>query len=659
MSEAQTDTLVKPDMVAVLERTHLTKDLKGFLLPVLEAISNAIHGIEARYNSQAKEKGVVKIQVNCIRAPNNFLVSVTDNGIGLDEENYKSFLTPFSGHKLKKNGRGFGRFVAFKVFSKLHYSSKYLSNKNVLTRSFRFDILKEQEIIFDDAVPEVDGTGLRVEYSLPKEEWHSLTASLNTADIADHIGTHFIPQFLQGTLPQISIQFDDNPDENITNHFRSIFHSAETGKFDQIIDNSPEEVEFSLARVPRSKAFNNHCLLFSAGDRIVGSARDISNLLGQSWFVDKDDKPYVVIAIVRSKAFESRLNDARTSINIGATVIEEIVSTVSQKIEGTEKEQIGKIKLVQSGILLDALKENPILRLGLKGRSVAEYVANKPNNWKAQEFVSNLAIERYRVSRDLNKAIAVAANNPEDYVRTIKAIVEKIDASNKEALAEYVVHRKKVIELIELARKHTSEGSFSTEDTLHDLVFRRFKDSSTTEYFEHNLWLIDDALAFLPYISSDRSMHGKGRQKGDKVADLAFFDDSLVLGDNDGTTITIIEFKRPSRDDYRFGDPKNDPVLQVIETLEGATRAGGIARNDGSHFSFSGVVRRFAYIIADIKPSLVKVLRKHDFKNDWNPDMFVRYRDNEQIFIQVLGYDTLVSHAKKRNQAFFSVLFEE
>jgi hypothetical protein len=63
---------------------------------------------------------------------------------------------------------------------------------------------------------------------------------------------------------------------------------------------------------------------------------------------------------------------------------------------------------------------------------------------------------------------------------------------------------------------------------------------------------------------------------------------------------------------------KSDPVLQVIETLEKATAAGGISRTDGSHMSFARVVRRFAYIIADITPTLVKALKVYDFKNDWN-----------------------------------------
>ena len=114
-----------------------------------------------------------------------------------------------------------------------------------------------------------------------------------------------------------------------------------------------------------------------------------------------------------------------------------------------------------------------------------------------------------------------------------------------------------------------------------------------------------------------------------------------------------------SRNDYRFGDIKHDPVLQVIKTLEDATIAGGIAKTDGTHFAFRSVVRRFAYIIADLKPTLTSTLRGHDFRNVWNPDIYVRYRDNEHIFIQAMGYDTLIEHAKKRNQAFFSVLFRE
>ncbi|MDV6330048.1 ATP-binding protein [Asticcacaulis sp. 201] len=659
MSDGNTDTLVKPDMVAVLSRTHIGHDLHSFLLPTLEAVSNAMHGIEAHFGDDAKTKGRIEIAIANLTDPAKIMVSVTDNGIGLNEENYGSFKTPFSGYKLKTKGRGFGRFIAFKVFARIHYSSRYMAIPVEMSRTFRFDIAQEQELIFHDGDPDFAHIGLRVDYDEPLPIWHDLIKSLDAKDIADHIGSHFLPYFLYKWLPEITLQFDNEPPQSIKSHFEDVFIQAESGTIACEIDGVVESIEYSLTRVPRTRSFKNHCLLFAAADRIVGNPRDLTNTLGQPHFSNEQNEAYIIIAVVRGEVFESRLNDARTGINITPKTVEEIVSAISDVIQKTENSQIAKIKSAQSSELNEALRENPILRIGLKGRTINEYVAGKPNNWKAQDFVSNLAIERYRASKDLSKSIVTAANNPDRYMETIQEIVKKIDESNKEALAEYVVHRKKVIELIEVARKYTGDGKHAPEDTIHDLVFRRFSDTTDTDYFEHNLWLIDDALAFLPYVSSDRSMHGKGRKKGDKIPDLAFFDDSLILGDNDGTTISIVEFKKPSRDDYRFGDDKHDPVMQVINTLKSATAAGGIAKTDGSHFAFTGVVRRFAYIIADIKPSLVAVLRDHDFKNNWNPAIYFRYRDNEQMFIQVMGYDTLIENAKKRNQAFFSVLFGE
>ena len=392
----------------------------------------------------------------------------------------------------------------------------------------------------------------------------------------------------------------------------------------------------------------------------MGYPRDLTNKLGEASFLDEDNERYIIIAVVRGEAFESRLNDARTSINLPASVVENIVSAVSDKIQTREKDQIKKIKTGQATDLDGALRENPILRLGLRGRTLPEYVAAKPNNWRAEEFISDLAIERYRATNDLIKQITAAASNREDYDNKIKEIAQKVGEGGKEALAEYVIHRKNIIALIKSSRRYSSEtGRRSPEEDIHDLVFRQFKDNVDTTYFEHNLWLIDNSLAFVPYISSDRTSHGGGRRAGDKVSDLLFFEDSMILGDEDGTTITIVEFKKPSRNDYRFGDTKSDPVMQVTETLEKATAAGGLTRSDGSHVSFAGAIRRFGFVIADLTSTMVRVLRQHDFKNDWNPKIYVRYRDNEKIFIQAFGYETLIENAKKRNQAFFTVLLGE
>jgi sensor histidine kinase regulating citrate/malate metabolism len=121
----KTDTLVKPDMQAVLSRTHLANNLHGFLLPIFESISNAMDGIESRFGEAAANKGEIKIKFSKPNDPNKILISVLDNGVGLTEDNYNSFRTPFSGYKLKLKGRGFGRFIAFKVFNRVLYSSRH------------------------------------------------------------------------------------------------------------------------------------------------------------------------------------------------------------------------------------------------------------------------------------------------------------------------------------------------------------------------------------------------------------------------------------------------------------------------------------------------------------------------------------------------------
>ncbi|WP_082205789.1 ATP-binding protein [Pannonibacter phragmitetus] len=508
---AKTDELVKPDMRAVLSRTHLSLTLHDFLLPVFEAVSNAMHGIEAKYGAEnASSIGKVAIKFAHPNDPNKLKITITDNGIGLNEENYRSFKTPFSGHKIKIHGRGFGRFISFKIFARSVYLSRYEFFTDRMSRSFQFDVHQDKEFIYIDDMPEFDETGVCVAYDQLLTPWHALVRSIDSNDVADSIASHFLPYFLYRWLPDITIQFDELPPENIKARFGAVFVKSDSGDFPFEIDGETEKIKYVLTKIRKTKSFKNHCLLFSAADRVVGMPRDLSNKLGQSHFIDEKNESYIVISVVRSEAFESRLNDARTALNLSTKTVEGIVSKVSDIIQEAESAQIDKIKSEQSNDLNGALKENPILRIGLKGRSISDYVASKPNNWSAEEFVSDLAIERFRATTDLSKQIASVMANPDSYREKIEGLASALDQTKKEALAEYVLHRKSVIELVETARKYRPDGGRTPEDVIHELVFRRYTDSIETSYFEHNLWLIDDALAFLPYISSDRTMHGGG-----------------------------------------------------------------------------------------------------------------------------------------------------
>ncbi len=426
------------------------------MLPIFEALSNCLHSIETKLGNAAIGGGHIAIQFHNTNDPKNFLVSVEDDGIGLNDENFRSFLTPFSGLKLEKRGRGFGRFIAFKVFERIHYQARDQVDSGLRSRTFRFNIYDRREIIFFDGEPDFSGTGVKVEFNEPKEEWHEIILHLDASTISDELAEHFLPEFLKGQLPEIHLEVDGVV-THLSGEFATLFNATSSGTFVVEIDKKPETLNYTVSKIPRTRRFNQNSLMFSAGGRIVGVPKDLGQKLGRPFFLDSNDEKYIVVAVISGEAFEKRLNDSRTSINITPKEIETIVTKVAEVIEETESDQISKIKDAQRKELSSALVENPILRMGLKGETLDEYVRKKPNSWGADQFVSDLALKRYRRSEDISESIAKATESEQAYFEEIRDLVKDLGEEKRDALAEYVVHRRKVISLVEAARRFDND----------------------------------------------------------------------------------------------------------------------------------------------------------------------------------------------------------
>lgn len=106
------------------------------LLPLFEAISNAIHSIEEA-KTQSPEIVVEVVRdtsqgglIDDEPLPNQPIESfvVRDNGIGFNKDNFKSFETSDSSKKQKKGGKGIGRFLWLKAFSKISVTSDFNPN---------------------------------------------------------------------------------------------------------------------------------------------------------------------------------------------------------------------------------------------------------------------------------------------------------------------------------------------------------------------------------------------------------------------------------------------------------------------------------------------------------------------------------------------------
>ena len=106
------------------------------LWPLYEAVVNSIQAIE---DSENKENGKITIQIIREESGQNSLKGeerleriesfvITDNGSGMNTQNYKSFNTAYSTLKIQKGCKGIGRFLWLKAFKKVNIKSTYFEN---------------------------------------------------------------------------------------------------------------------------------------------------------------------------------------------------------------------------------------------------------------------------------------------------------------------------------------------------------------------------------------------------------------------------------------------------------------------------------------------------------------------------------------------------
>ena len=80
---------------------------------------------------------------------------------------------------------------------------------------------------------------------------------------------------------------------------------------------------------------------------------------------------------------------------------------------------------------------------------------------------------------------------------------EEYNDAGKANLAKYIVNRKLMLELLEDALKRQATGKYSREELVHRIMFPLRRTSDDVAYDEHNLWILDEKLAYHAYLASD------------------------------------------------------------------------------------------------------------------------------------------------------------
>jgi hypothetical protein len=647
------------------------------LTPLFEAITNSLEAIEEAREPEGR------IEIEIIRDEKTLFADTTsstdkqlaeivgfivrDNGIGFDKRNYHEFLVSDTTYKAKQGGKGVGRFTWLVTFDKVEIESIYVEDGQKKQRKFLFcpygsgiDNYSCQDVIGGQRGTIVYLTGYKEKFrkSCPKR----------VEVIAAYIVEEFLDVFLGPSCPKILLQ-DKMAKQYVD--LDDFFHN-QMFKFSELKTITIKNTPFDLVHVQlHSTHIPEHRMYFCARDRVVFRERltGIPNLAPR--LKDKDDREFVYAVYVHSLILDSSVNADRTGFNLleqGDSLFPdevslgeirnkvrehciEYLSPYTQPIKAKKEERIRQF-VAQEGIMY-----RPILdRLEGAFDRIEPDATDDKIDLQLYEAYHDFQVALRKEGQDLLEASTSGADFDE-FEEHLEEYFAKISEVNRADLARYVAHRKAIIEFLkhQLARK--DNGKYSLEDKIHNIIFPRFKTSDEISFEGHNLWLVDERLAFHVFLMSDKPISQAKHLTSDskKEPDILIFDKAIAFSeapDVPFSSITIIEFKKPQRNDY---SDKENPFVQVTNLIEDI-RNGKAKLADGRAMPIPANLPFYCYILCDITPNLERWAYQSELQKTPDELGFFGYKRQYNAYCEVISYSKLVSDADKRHLAFFERL---
>lgn len=652
------------DLASEVKRAVLPDGMNGFLFPMYEAIWNSIHSIEDRWEDDLEDNGRLAVGFDALKRE----VVVADNGIGFDEGNLSAFLTPLTGNKYERGGKGFGRFMAFKVFSRVFYSSGQKQADGMMSKGcYKYDPFSDDDNLV--VITEANGagvhrydTGVTVLMQSPKAvfedyfvfEGKDRKLNHTAEDIVSAVLDHFLIEFIQKKIPKHFILTIQGVDFNLYEYFHESLASGGKRTEEMIIGNDTVKFTFDYFKVGEEHA-KKHRLYFYANNRAASELENISSGLNPNAFTNKkgdDVERYYYLVAVSSDFFKSsqsrdRITNLHGKIDHNKkkkTIKDHLIFHAKAHILELEKGYTSGRRTKMKDQVDHLIAIDPLLRRGLAGKSSEEFVERRGITESREQLAQDLFVERFRQKFDFTKLSEETSID-----ELVNVVRNKIPQDAKEALAVYVAYRNHVIQIFRQLLNRTEEG-LATEDKVHQLIYPRYRDSDQVDYSSHNLWLIDDDLAYARYISSDRTPEGSARKKGDYAHDL------LINNENE---LLVVEMKRPQKKDYdgtKDASTKN-PVDQLKNQILDIRERGKVITSGGREVPIDDTSLVRGYILADWNDKLKRYLKFEDFiMSKVGGQMAYRYFKELNLIIEVVAFDRLIDRASNRNEAFVKML---
>lgn len=658
------------------------------LLPLFEAVVNSIHSLDEA--GATHSTGEIKIEI--IREPQSALsledakskrgvppqenirgFKITDNGSGFHDKSMSSFETLDSEYKAHQGCRGVGRLLWLKAFDGVNVTSDFKDEAGTLKqRSFTFTSAKGvADIKLADspagATPKtsVHLTGFIKQY----REKSAKTARTIANSLFEHCLWYFVRD---GGAPKIQV-VDDAEVINLHEVYDDYMFSSSKKESIVIKGQAFELTHLKL----KTSAAKQHFIAWCASSRVVEPVESIAGKVpGLHGKIKDPEGDFVYACYVTSPFLDKHVRPERIGFDIEeisddlfsetelslTNIRGAVIAASSKHLEGylQQSQQAGRER-VEQFVSTRAPRYRPILaRIADDKLSVDPEITDKELDLllhkQLYEIEGSLLIEGHEVM-NFGKDMTV-----EQYHEKVALYLEKVDDIKKSDLANYVSHRKVILDILEKAIQKGADGKYAREELIHKLIMPMRKTSNEIRLDSCNLWLIDERLAFHDFLASDKPLSSmpitnRTDSKEPDICALNVYDQPILVSEGQGVplaSIVIVEIKRPMRDDASSGEEK-DPVEQALGYLE-RIREGGAKTASGRPIPRSDDIPGFCYAICDLTPTIVRRCKVLGLTATSDHLGYFGYNPAFKAYIEVISFDRLLNAAKQRNRAFFDRL---
>lgn len=507
--------------------------------PIFEAVTNAWEAIMDKFGSDNLNQGKITITLNVSKGldlDNNTVhtiqaIQISDNGIGLDEDNLtrlQNLRDPSKNHS--NNGTGRVQFLFYFGSTVLESISELSENKSrrvKATLSCNELFLQNNSIMRLEEDEEIDRQDSKTILTFnnpiePKDSkaYGALTAALLKTDIINHSLARFCDN--RDNLPQIMIERYVNQEldgtETIVANDIPVPEKEEdlevkyaTVKDKKIVrTDQAESFHIRSFAVPDNKIDANRLYMVSKGE--LGNTLPLDNLseketidgnrymflLSGKYLDEQDSDDRGNISLVKEKELKKLYKEGDSMFQNEQFILQEnLVDEVNHKISSIyevfsqkEQEKEDNINELQEMFLLDPATVDSIRSKVKKSTTDAEILKMVYESEMVKVADLDASIRHAVQSVD-----ALDPSEPE-YQAKLKELVDdfsaKIPEQNKSALTKYIARRKLVLELFDKILHNETDalrgGKRIDEDVLHNLVFKQH----STNPQSSDLWLLDD-----------------------------------------------------------------------------------------------------------------------------------------------------------------------